>query len=265
MTGEPHGHRLRKHPLPSIDWLRARFTYDPETGIIWHRPTDLFGARTRADHINSKGYTVVKLRAPTGPLTIRAHRLAFAIMEGRWPHLIDHRNTDRANNRWDNLREAGMQLNAINSPKAARARHIYRVRTTTTAQATMWQIMIGDRRSGTGRKTTRRDFCAAWKVRREWLANRTEYLTNHKGPAEPWTAPAAYPAKSEHSLRGKHHRHPTGRGISRRPPRTGEPTGSWRIMTTARQTTRRDFCAAWRVRRQWLEERAAQLAAEGTG
>lgn len=45
-----------------------------------------------------------------------AHRAAFAIQTGRWPdRLIDHRNGNKADNRWDNLREATDSQNQANT------------------------------------------------------------------------------------------------------------------------------------------------------
>lgn len=41
-----------------------------------------------------------------GPVPQYAHRLAFLYMTRRWPKEVDHRDLDRSNNQWSNLREA---------------------------------------------------------------------------------------------------------------------------------------------------------------
>ena len=44
-----------------------------------------------------------------------AHRLAWLYMQGRWPDPeVDHKDTVRNNNRWDNLREGTRSQNEAN-------------------------------------------------------------------------------------------------------------------------------------------------------
>jgi hypothetical protein len=43
-----------------------------------------------------------------------AHRLAFLLMTGCCPKFVDHIDGNRSNNRWNNLREASIQINQQN-------------------------------------------------------------------------------------------------------------------------------------------------------
>jgi len=65
--------------------------------------------------VKAEGYVRVKW----GSDYEYAHRIAWFIMTGEIPRSeIDHRNTIRWDNRWDNLREATSALNKENRRKA---------------------------------------------------------------------------------------------------------------------------------------------------
>lgn len=105
-----------------LEELKRLLSYDPETGKwTWKvyrsrlaREGDTAGTPHHKDryirlHVNGRMHT--------------AHRLAWFYMTGGWPlGEIDHINGDREDNRWNNLREAPKQLNALN-------RKIYRTNT----------------------------------------------------------------------------------------------------------------------------------------
>ena len=82
--------------------------YDPITGEITRKST---GKRTGS--INSRGYIVVNLKGRS----YQAHRLAVALMTGKWPkrgQVVDHRNHNRSDNSWLNLRELSQAENLLN-------------------------------------------------------------------------------------------------------------------------------------------------------
>ena len=95
------------------DRLKGVLRYDPETGLFtWLVAT---GRRMRvgsvAGTLNSGGY----IRIAVDGKIYRAHRLAFLYMTGEWPQdQVDHRDTDRTNNRWLNLRPASNSQNSAN-------------------------------------------------------------------------------------------------------------------------------------------------------
>lgn len=93
--------------------LKQVLKYDPLTGIF-----------TRLK--SWKGTLEVGCLRPDGYITIsvdyypyRAHRLAFLYMSGEFPiDEVDHKNMNRSDNRWDNLRTASKEQNGVNiSPR----------------------------------------------------------------------------------------------------------------------------------------------------
>lgn len=108
-----------KRPLPSKAELERLLSYDPETGIFrWKvargrvRPGDIAGKT------NKDGYRVIKVSQEYH----YAHRLAWLFVTGSWPAgEIDHRNRRRADNRFDNLRDATRAQNLLNQPGRGRS------------------------------------------------------------------------------------------------------------------------------------------------
>jgi len=76
--------------------LHAKFIYDPLTGQFSRRDTGKL-----VGYIHKSGYVKITLCGKE----YRAHRLAFLYVEGRTPEHIDHVNTNKADNRWCNIRE----------------------------------------------------------------------------------------------------------------------------------------------------------------
>lgn len=95
--------------------LREVLHYSPETGEFrwrvmtsFRRPVGMLAG----DKKKGSGYVLIGV----DKFRYRAHRLAWLYMTGEWPSLqVDHKDTDRANNRWENLRLATNQQNQINS------------------------------------------------------------------------------------------------------------------------------------------------------
>lgn len=88
-------------------------SYDQITGIFkWKvnvsgiaQVGDIAGSKT------SEGYTVIQIKGRK----YKAHRLAFLIIKGYMPKFVDHKDTDRSNTAWHNLRECTKSQNQHNS------------------------------------------------------------------------------------------------------------------------------------------------------
>jgi hypothetical protein len=103
----------------AIELTQARLlellSYDAETGIFrWlvYRGGSRPKAGSIAGRLSDKGYVIIGI----DDREYRAHRLAFLYMVGRWPVPEgDHRDLNRANNIWSNLREATRSQNMANT------------------------------------------------------------------------------------------------------------------------------------------------------
>lgn len=116
----------------SIEYLRECFDLDADTGLIrWKvRPIHHFKATPKrtaehsANRTNSfcagklaftSRHALGYLRAELGGRLLQAHRVAFALFNGRWPNGdIDHINGDPSDNRPVNLRDVTHTVNMRN-------------------------------------------------------------------------------------------------------------------------------------------------------
>lgn len=103
-------------PKPIPTDIGEHLAYDPDTGLLtWLRkqvPGNSPAAGEPAGYPHAAGCILVSFRGKM----YGVHRVAWFLMTGQQPPLIvDHRDLDRANNRWTNLRPATKSQNAANT------------------------------------------------------------------------------------------------------------------------------------------------------
>lgn len=90
-----------------------KYVYHKRSGILTNRKTG-----KQAGTIDKNGYVSTSF---TSELSCGVHRIAFLMMKGRWPIIIDHINHIRHDNRWKNLREVtAAQNNQSNKYKTSK-------------------------------------------------------------------------------------------------------------------------------------------------
>jgi hypothetical protein len=92
--------------------LKSLLTYDPNTGIFIynyrHGAWALKGSE--AGRCDKDGYLIITINKKA----YSAHRLAWLYMTGEHPkEFIDHKDGNKSNNKFENLREATSQLQVI--------------------------------------------------------------------------------------------------------------------------------------------------------
>lgn len=98
------------------DYAKSIIDYDPETGEFKR-----LDGKPLYEFLNTSGYLTFSIETPPNGdrVRIRAHRLAWLIMTGEHPLVLDHINGDRIDNCWCNLRSADRAGNAWNRSRAS--------------------------------------------------------------------------------------------------------------------------------------------------
>jgi hypothetical protein len=92
--------------------LKECLSYNPRTGEFrWIKPGPRRTMGFRVGYFDSHGYRRFEFMGYTAPASI----WAVFYMTGRWPEdEVDHKDLDRSNDRWSNLREATDAQNHMN-------------------------------------------------------------------------------------------------------------------------------------------------------
>jgi hypothetical protein len=135
-------------PLPPQDYLLEALDYEPSTGeLTWrYRPLEHFGGdpstaarwNTRfagkpAGTINYIGHGKPRAKVVLNYVSYHAGRIIWKMMIGNDPtEEIDHENTDKLDNRWDNLREStrlgNLRNRSVRDDSASRLKGVYKTR-----------------------------------------------------------------------------------------------------------------------------------------
>ena len=97
--------------------LKTLVHYNPDTGIFTAIGPTRGGIveGTILGSKDKKGYLLIMLLNKR----YKAHRLAYLYMLGRFPHnLVDHKDRNKTNNKWNNIREASDSENQQNKIEA---------------------------------------------------------------------------------------------------------------------------------------------------
>jgi len=108
---------MSKRELLTATRLRELIHYEPDTGVFT-RLIDT-GSRWKEGQVvgsmGSDGYWLIGVNSQQ----YRANCLAWLYMTGEWPESeVDHKDTDKLNNRWLNLRDITPLFNQQNKRKA---------------------------------------------------------------------------------------------------------------------------------------------------
>lgn len=95
----------------SPDYLKSIFDYK-DGQLYWKKPnSNVVKIGQKAGSLSADGYVSVRVN----DAQYKAHRLIYLMHHGKLPRMLDHIDCNRANNRIENLREASLSQNRMNS------------------------------------------------------------------------------------------------------------------------------------------------------
>ncbi len=138
-------------------WVRVLFTYGNDGFLRWNVPAGRHGRIERGTvagsiHTDQDGYQsrYVTIQGRQ----YKASHLIWAWMTGEWPkRTIDHKNLDSLDDRWDNLREAGLSEQKQNNRKRKDNRTGFKcVVYDGSRDKYRWQVVVNGKRIKSGQR-----------------------------------------------------------------------------------------------------------------
>lgn len=160
---------MDKALLITIERLKVVLSYDPKTGYFtWLNPASAhIKTGQRAGTVGVLGYVHITISRRI----YLGHRLAWFYMTGEWPSdEIDHKDLNKSNNAWSNLREATHAENLHNRRASKNNKSGYKG-VWWHPKAGKWQAQICTNRTRTylGLFSRAEDASAAYKAAAERL------------------------------------------------------------------------------------------------
>ena len=158
--------------LPTQEYLKELFHYDPETGVFTRKINrgkakvgDIAGTFSTTNDKNNNSLPKTYRSIGIDFKMYREHRLAWVYMTGSAPkEEIDHIDGDGTNNKWSNLREATRSQNGMNRKVKHSTKSGYRgiwIRKNGNFAA---EIIINKKKVGLGCYKTLQEARAAYKA-----------------------------------------------------------------------------------------------------
>lgn len=140
--------------LITSERIRELVVYNPESGrCFWKIKTPSGGTRQPGRELKGSPDKDGYLKATVDQRDYRLHRIIWLWMTGDWPkRLIDHKDRNPANNRWDNLREADLTQNNGNMVKHRDNTSGYKG-VVWCPKVKKWRSQMSQKKEGGGMKT----------------------------------------------------------------------------------------------------------------
>lgn len=155
--------RARPSGPLTLEEAREQIDYDPLTGTCtWKIRKPRIHPGLRAGYVGATGYRQIKICQKQ----YFEHVFIWFWVMGCWPKdEIDHRNTVRADNRWENLREATRSQNQGNTSRYGKSRGVTK-RVSPSTGRTTYRAKGPSGKQGVGiclgEFETEQDALAAW-------------------------------------------------------------------------------------------------------